>query len=163
MIRTATADDLPAIAAIYDHHARNGIATFDTEGPSVVAWGEKMAMIQQRGWPFLAIEEDGALAGFAYASFFRDRRAYDWTCEDSVYVAPGREGRGIGKALMRALMEAARAAGFRQMLALIGGGSPASVALHAACGFVPVGTFRGVGQKFGQTLDVALMQASLEA
>jgi phosphinothricin acetyltransferase len=160
-LRTATADDCDGIAAIYDHHARTGVGTFDLTGASSESWREKLASIDSRGWPFLVAEREGAILGFAYISSFRDRPAYAPCCEDSIYVAASAAGRGVGAALLGSLIDRARESGIRQMIAVIGGPEPASVALHRRCGFTESGRLVAVGEKFGRTLDVLLMQRSL--
>lgn len=159
--RDAGPDDATAIAAIYAHHVRHGTATFDTEPPPVESWRGKVAEIRARGWPMLVSEQDGAVTGYAYATQFRDRPAYAGTCENSIYVAPDALGGGIGTALLGALIERAGQAGFEQMIAVIGGGEPASVALHAKLGFVHAGRMRDVGRKFGRLLDTVYMQRAL--
>jgi phosphinothricin acetyltransferase len=139
----------------------NGTATFDTVAPDAEAWAEKIADFAARGFPFLVAERGGDVVAYAYAARFRDRAAYAHTCEDSIYVADEARGCGIGAALLPALIEAARGAGFRQMIAVIGGGEPASVALHGKCGFVHAGRMRHVGFKFGRLLDTVYMQCDL--
>lgn len=161
IVRDAGTDDAPAIAAIYAHHVRHGTATFDTEPPAVESWREKVAAIRAKGWPMLVSERDGAVTGYAYATQFRDRPAYAGTCENSIYVAPDALGGGIGTALLGALVERAAQSGFEQMIAVIGGGEPASVALHAKLGFVHAGRMRDVGRKFGRLLDTVYMQRAL--
>ena len=160
-VRRVTSADAPAIAAIYAHHVRHGTATFDTEPPSVEDWTEKIGAIMSRNWPFLVAEAEGEVAGFGYACQFRDRPAYARTCEDSIYVRAAWHGRGIGAALLDALCQAAVDSGFREMIAVIGGGEPASVALHAKAGFHHVGRLEKVGEKFGRLLDTVYMQRSL--
>jgi L-amino acid N-acyltransferase YncA len=160
-IRDAQPADAAAIAAIYGEHVRGGTATFDTEAPDARAWADKIAHVRGRSWPFIVAERDGALAGFAYATQFRDRPAYVYACENSVYISGAHHRRGIGRALLDRLVIAAEAAGFRQMIAVIGGGAPASVALHAACGFVDAGRMRSVGYKHGRWLDTVYMQRAL--
>lgn len=160
-IRTASPADADAVARIYAHHVLHGTASFDTEPPDAAFWRDKIAAILTKGWPFLIAEVEGAVAGYAYAAQFRDRPAYAHTCEDSIYIAPERMGQGIGSTLLAALVEASRAHGFEQMIAVIGGAEPASVALHAKCGFVEAGRMRGVGRKFGRTLDTLYMQRAL--
>lgn len=160
-IRTVRSGDAGAVAAIYAHHVLHGTASFDTEPPSVDFWAEKIVAIASRGWPFLVAESDAAVAGYAYASQFRDRPAYSHTCEDSIYVHPDRMGEGVGSALLEALVAAAAKAGFEQMIAVIGGAEPASAALHARAGFVEAGRMRGVGRKFGRVLDTLYMQKAL--
>ncbi|MGH6658942.1 MAG: GNAT family N-acetyltransferase [Sphingomicrobium sp.] len=161
VIRAATPADAPAIAAIYDHHVRTGTASFDNEGPSAAEWADKITSVTARGWPFLVAEADGEVAGHAYATQFRDRAAYARTCEDSIYVHPGHIGKGVGRALIEQLIAAARACGFEQMIAVIGGGEPASVALHERLGFVERGRMRAVGYKFGRRLDTVYLQLGL--
>jgi phosphinothricin acetyltransferase len=157
----ATVADAEAVAAIYAHHVLHGTASFDTEPPAAAFWGDKIGSSLARGWPFLVAELDGQVAGYAYASQFRDRPAYATTCEDSIYVAPQHIGHGIGTALLDALVSAAKSAGFEQMIAVIGGAEPASVALHAKAGFVEAGRMRRVGRKFGMVLDTLYMQRDL--
>jgi phosphinothricin acetyltransferase len=160
-IRPACREDAQAIAAIYAWHVANGTATFDTEAPDTGAWVAKLADFAPRGFPFLVAERGGVVVAYAYAARFRDRAAYAHTCEDSIYVAHDARGGGIGSALLPALIEAARGAGFAQMIAVVGGGEPASVALHAKCGFVHAGRMRNVGKKFGRLLDTVYMQRDL--
>lgn len=160
-VRPAAAGDCAAIAAIYDHHVLHGTASFDSEGPSAEQWADKIADVQRRGWPFLVAECDGQVVAYAYATQFRDRPAYARTCENSIYVAPAAVRQGIGSALLADLIEAARSCGFGQMIAVIGGGEPSSVALHAKLGFVERGRMKDVGYKFGRMLDTVYMQRAL--
>jgi len=160
-IRTARAQDARAVAAIYDYHVAQGTASFDSEGPAEAQWVLKIADVTDRGWPFIVAEAGGAVLGYAYATQFRPRAAYARTCENSIYVAEGARGTGIGTRLLGSLVKMARASGFEQMIAVIGGGEPASVALHAKCGFVHAGRMRNVGFKFGRRLDTVYMQCDL--
>lgn len=162
LIRPVTSAHADAIAAIYAHHVLHGTATFDTDPPSVADWQAKIGAITGRGWPFLvAMLDEQIVAGYAYATQFRDRAAYAHSCENSIYVDPALVGRGIGTALLERLATAAARAGFREMIAVIGGGEPASVALHARCGFRHAGRMEGVGFKFGRWLDTVYMQRGL--
>lgn len=161
IVRIATADDAAAVQAIYAFHVEHGTATFDTLPPDADFWREKIAAITARGWPFLVIERGGAVAGYAYATQFRDRAAYAHSCENSIYIAEEARGAGLGTRLLAALAEAARKSGFEQMIAVIGGGEPASVALHGKRGFVLAGRMRKVGYKFGRKLDTVYMQCDL--
>ena len=102
------------------------------------------------------------MIGYAYATQFRDRPAYAETCENSIYVAPDDAGRGVGSALMEALLPAAADAGFRQMIAVVGGDEPASIALHEKFGFTVAGRMRDVGRKFGRLLDTVYLQRALD-
>lgn len=162
-IRSATPADGPAIAAIYAHHVRHGTASFDTEPRSLSDTQAKIGHCAAQGWPFLVAEEVGVVTGYAYATQFRDRPAYASTCENSIYIHPDRQGQGVGKALLGTLLTQAQAAGFRQMIAVIGGGEPASVALHAGLGFQHAGRMHAVGRKFGRWLDTLYMQIALGA
>ncbi|WP_448616383.1 N-acetyltransferase family protein [Modestobacter sp. URMC 112] len=162
VVRPFADADAPAVARIYGHHVEHGVATFDLEAPSPADWLAKVGGITAAGWPFLVAVEDGEVAGFGYVSAWRARPAYAATVEDTVYLAPGREGRGIGRALLTAVLDRAAAAGARQSIAVISdSGDPASQALHRALGFVEAGRLRRVGFKHGRWLDVVLMQAAL--
>jgi L-amino acid N-acyltransferase YncA len=160
-IRSAVFEDADAIAAIYAEHVRTGTASFDTVPRSSAETAQKVAEITGKGWPFLIAERGGNILGYAYATQFRDRPAYGFACEDSIYVRADCAGQGVGAALMRALVDAATAYGFRQMIAVIGGGEPASVALHKKVGFAHAGRMRSVGRKFGRWLDSVYMQLEL--
>ncbi len=160
-IRPATTADAAAIAAIYAHHVAHGTASYDTEPRSVDTTAKMVDDHIAQGWPFLVADSADGIAGYAYASQFRPRAAYAWACEDSVYIHPGQQGRGVGKALLTALVTAAESAGFRTMVAVIGGAEPASVALHAACGFAHAGRLAGMGWKHGRWLDTIYMQRAL--
>lgn len=162
-IRTAVQGDAEVIAAIYAHHVLHGTATFDTIPRTTVETAAKIADCADRGWPFLVAERTGVVIGYAYATQFRDRPAYVAACENSIYLHPNHLGKGVGKALLAALLVAAEQAGFRQMIAVAGGGEPASVALHASLGFTHTGTMRSVGRKFGRWLDTIYMQIALGA
>lgn len=122
----------------------------------------RLAKVTDASWPWLVARDDeGALLGYAYASQFRDRTAYRYACENSIYIRHDRRGEGIGKALLSALLVAAEACGFRQMLAVIGGAEPGSIGVHAACGFVHAGRMHALGRKHGQWLDNVYMQKAL--
>ncbi|HXG81457.1 MAG TPA: GNAT family N-acetyltransferase [Sphingomicrobium sp.] len=160
-IRPAGWADAGAVAAIYSHHVEHGTASFDTVPRTIEETAARIAECQHRGWPFLVAERDGTVVGYAYATQFRDRPAYRFTCENSIYVAASHTGEGIGSALLDALVEASERAGFRQMIAVIGGAEPASVAVHRKAGFVEAGRMRAVGRKFGRWLDTLYMQRTL--
>jgi phosphinothricin acetyltransferase len=162
-IRPATLADIPAITAIYAHAVRHGTASFELEAPDETEMKRRMSSLCDGGFPYLAAEERGTLLGYAYAGLYRTRPAYRFSLEDSIYIAPDRQGRGIGRVLLDALIEESAALGFRQMIAVIGD-SPtqaASVALHRAAGFAMVGTLDSVGYKFDRWLDTVLMQRAL--
>ena len=161
-IRDATAADVPAIAAIYAHHVRTGTGTFEEEAPDEAEIAARLARVQARGWAWLVAEHEGQVQGYAYYAQFRDRSAYRFTAEDSIYVRDDVRGMGVGKALVQALLDRAAAQGFRQMLAVIGDSeNVGSIGLHASLGFRTVGTMKAVGLKFGQWVDVVTMQRAL--
>jgi len=160
-IRPARGDDAQAVCDIYAWHVAHGTGTFDTTAPDAAVWAEKIAAITAQGWPFLVAVRGRTVLAYAYAARFRDRAAYARTCENSIYVASDLRGSGIGTALLGALVEAAKGCGFEQMIAVIGGGEPASVALHSRLGFVLAGRLRNVGHKFGRSLDTVYMQHDL--
>ncbi|MEP9350251.1 N-acetyltransferase family protein [Xanthobacter sp. KR7-225] len=163
-IRTATPADLDAITAIYAQAVREGTASFELVPPGQDEMARRMAAIAAHGGPYLVAELDGVLAGYAYASAFRPRAAYRHTVEDSIYVAPGFQGRGLGRALLTALIEASERRDYRQMVAVIGdSGNEGSIALHRACGFAHMGTLVATGLKFGRWIDTVLMQRPLGA
>jgi Sortase and related acyltransferases len=117
-----------------------------------------------KGLPFLVLEQDGVVRGYAYANQFRPRPAYRYCVEDSVYLEPGVAGRGFGRLLLAELLARCEAAGARQMLAVIGDSTNAgSIGVHRALGFAPVGTIAAAGWKFDRWLDVVVMQRGLGA
>ncbi|MFN9209733.1 MAG: GNAT family N-acetyltransferase [Betaproteobacteria bacterium] len=163
-LRPALPADIPAIAAIYGHHVIHGLASFETDPPSVADMASRHAAIVAAGYPYLVATDGERLLGYAYASAFRTRPAYRYTVEDSVYVAPDTAGRGIGRALLTRLIEECEARGYRQMLAVIGDSDNApSIKLHAACGFVRMAVFNGTGFKHGLWVDTVFMQRALGA
>lgn len=163
LIRPSTEADLADIAAIYGHHVLTGTATFELVPPPVEEMARRRTAIVERGLPWLVAERDGAVAGYAYAGPYRTRPAYDWTLEDSIYIHADHTGKGLGRALLTPLIERTTQLGYRQMVAVIGGGTanPGSVALHQACGFHYVGVLAATGWKFGHWVDSLLMQRAL--
>jgi L-amino acid N-acyltransferase YncA len=162
-IRSATLADAPAIQAIYAHHVLTGTGTFEVDPPDLADMIARMTKVAARNWPWLvSVDKHDIVTGYAYAGPFRERAAYDATVEDSIYIAQTAIGLGIGRALLAALIEACRAAGAQEMLAVIGDSdNHASIGLHRAFGFEDVGTMRRVGIKFGRALDVVILQKSL--
>ena len=160
-IRDASEADAPAVQAIYAHHVLHGTASYDIDPPSVDAIRDKIRWIIGEGWPFLIAEADGRIAGYAYVTQFRDRAAYRFTAEDSIYVHPEMTGRGVGKALLTALVNRSADCGFKTVIAVIGGAEPASVAVHAALGFREAGRLKAVGFKKERWLDNVYMQLDL--
>jgi L-amino acid N-acyltransferase YncA len=159
-IRPATADDVPGIAAIYDEQVRTAISTFDLEPPRTSYWSHLLAS-EEPGDHFLVADDDGSVAGFAYAGSYRPRPGYRLTRETSVYLDPAFRGRGLGRRLYGDLLPRLTADGMHVALALIALPNPASVALHEACGFAHLGTMRQVGHKFDRWIDTAWYQRDL--
>ncbi|MGZ8273298.1 MAG: N-acetyltransferase family protein [Burkholderiaceae bacterium] len=160
--RDAISDDLAAIQAIYAHHVLHGLGTFETEPPDLDDMRRRHAQIIGDGFPYLVAVEGARVLGYAYANHFRTRAAYRNTVEDSIYVAHDVAGRGVGKALLSALIERCTALGLRQMLALIGdSGNGGSIGVHLACGFEHTGVMKAVGRKFDRWVDVVVMQRAL--
>lgn len=164
LIRDATAEDAPAIQAIYAHHVETGLASFEELAPSVAEMIARQGTARAGGYPYLVAVRDGVVLGYAYATAYRPRRAYRFTVEDSVYVRDGLAGQGIGSILLAALIARCEAGPWRQMIAVIGNsGNAASIALHRRFGFRDVGVLRSVGYKHGQWVDTVLMQRTLGA
>ncbi|OBQ65492.1 MULTISPECIES: GNAT family N-acetyltransferase [Mesorhizobium] len=163
VIRPATSADLDTITEIYADAVTHGTASYELEPPGRAEMGTRFAALTAGGFPYLVAEKDGAVLGYAYAGAFRPRPAYRFIVEDSVYVAPEAKGQGVGLMLMRSLIAAAEAAGFRQIVAVIGDGHPgsASVKLHEKLGFRHSGRLEGSGYKHGRWLDTVFMQLSL--
>jgi phosphinothricin acetyltransferase len=162
ILRDAAPGDVPAITAIYAHHVLTGTGTFEEEPPDEAEMAARLARVQDAGCAWLVTEQEGVVTGYGYYAPFRDRSAYRFTAEDSIYVRDDVRGMGVGKALVQALLERAAAQGIRQMLAVIGDSENAgSIGLHAALGFRQVGVMRGVGLKFGRWVDVVTMQKAL--
>jgi len=162
-IRAITEADIPAIQRIYAHHVAHGIATFEMTAPSQEEMLSRYRRIHAEGMPYLAAYGgEGQLLGYCYASTYRPRPAYRFTVEDSIYLSPDHQGRGVGRQLLQALISHCEAGPWRQMVAVISGeGSEASVALHEKLGFVHSGNLRTVGFKHGRWIDTILMQRAL--
>ena len=161
-IRDSADSDIATISTIYGHSVTHGTASWEYDVPSVEEMAQRRETILVNGFPYIVAEIDGQLVGYAYASTYRARIGYRFTVEDSVYVAPGMEGRGIGRTLLDALIARCKLLGYRQMIAVIGDSDNiGSIRLHAACGFTRVGTFVGIGEKFGRVLDSVQMQRPL--
>jgi L-amino acid N-acyltransferase YncA len=161
-IRAATEADIPEIQSIYAHHVLHGGGTFEEVPPSVEEMAERFAKITARQWAWLVAVDASGILGYAYYTQFRDRSAYRYCVEDSVYVREDVRGQGVGKALVARLIDDATARGMRQMIAVIGDSeNTGSIGVHASLGFHMVGTLRAVGIKFGRWLDAVWMQRAL--
>ncbi len=161
IIRSYRPDDIPAVTVIYGHYVRETVITFETEAPDEAEMAGRFAAVAQKGHPLLIGEEDGAVVGYAYASTYRPRAAYRFTCEDSIYLAPGAVGRGIGSKMLKRLIEDSARAGLKQMLAVITAERENSIRLHEKHGFRMIGRYEALGYKFDRWLDIVHMQRAL--
>jgi phosphinothricin acetyltransferase len=161
-VRDADLADFPAVAALYAHHVQTGLATFEEVAPSADELRRRFANVRARGLPWKVAEIDGRLAGYCYASYFNPRSAYRFTVQDSVYVADGCMGRGVGTALLRQVIDACTLLGYREMMAVVGdSANEASLRLHARLGFRTVGQALRVGVKLGRWVDAVYLQRAL--
>ncbi|HEU5025737.1 MAG TPA: GNAT family N-acetyltransferase [Spirillospora sp.] len=162
LVRSVGAGDLEAVAGIAAHYVLNSVATFAETPQTVAEWRERLDDLERRGLPFLVAEVDGEVAGYAYTGPWRPKPAYRYTVEDTIYLAPGHLGKGLGTALLGELVERAAKAGMRQMIAVIADAAgDGSVALHRRFGFVEAGRLDGVGHKHGRWIGTILMQRAL--
>jgi phosphinothricin acetyltransferase len=162
VIRPSAAADLPTITAIYGWNVQNGTGTFELDAPDEAEMARRRDDVLSKGLPWLIAERAGVVLGYAYANHFRPRRAYRFCLEDSIYLAEGARGQGVGTLLLAELVSRCEAAGARQMLAVIGDSANAgSIGVHRALGFEHTGILRSAGWKFGRWLDVVLMQKPL--
>jgi phosphinothricin acetyltransferase len=173
VVRDARSEDLAQIQKIYAHHVLNGLASFEEAPPDVSEMSRRFEATRTRGLPYLIAEaaaREGAgpegagleVLGYAYAGPYRPRPAYRFSVENSVYVAPGLEGRGVGRALLEELIARCTALGLRQMIAVIGdSGHLPSIAFHESLGFTQIGTLRAIGFKFGRWVDSVILQRAL--
>jgi L-amino acid N-acyltransferase YncA len=164
VIGAAGAADLGRVAEIFAHYVTHSVVTFETEPPTVADWQARLDALAGSGLPFLVARAGGEVAGYGYVSPWRPKPAYRHTVEDTVYLAPGATGRGLGRMLLAELLARAGQAGARQMVAVIadaGADSEASIALHRALGFADAGRLTAVGHKHGRWVDTVLMQRGL--
>ena len=163
-MRPASIEDLAAIQSIYAHHVLHGLASFEEQPPSLEELRRRHHEVTAKGLPWLVADYGGVVAGYGYCALYRSRSAYRHTLEDSVYVREDFHGRGVGSALLEALIARCEALGYRQLIAVIGDSAhAASINLHASQGFLRVGTLRSVGYKFGRWVDSVIMQRPLAA
>lgn len=162
LIRPSQDEDLDAITRIYGHHVLHGTGTFETTPPSVADMTTRRADVLAKGLPWLVVEDGGEVLGFAYGNWFKPRPAYRFSVEDSIYMAPGAAGKGLGRALLAELLAALERAGVRKVMAVIGDSANAgSIGVHRALGFEPAGVIQSCGWKFDRWLDIVLMQKPL--
>lgn len=164
VIRDSRDADVPALQAIYAFHVLHGLASFEEEPPTIEEMARRRAGVLAGGYPHLVADLDGEVVGYSYVSPYRPRPAYRFTVENSVYVREGLRGRGVGRALLGALIERCELGPWRQMVAVIGDtANDASIGLHEAFGFRRAGTLRAVGFKFGRWVDSVVMQRPIGA
>lgn len=160
VLRPALPADADAIAAIYAPHVLGGIVSFETEAPDAAAMRARMAAADGL-YPWIVAQSDGVVVGYAYASRLREREAYRWAVETTIYVAEAAQGTGVGRRLYEALLATLRVQGFTQAIGIVALPNPASVRLHEALGFREAGVFRAVGYKRGRWIDVGHWQRAL--
>lgn len=162
LIRPSRDEDIAAITAIYTHHVLHGTGTFEMDPPSESDMAGRRADVLARGLPWLIVEDDGQITGFAYCNWFKPRPAYRFSAEDSIYIAPHAKGQGLGRALLAELAIQAERAGVRKLIAVIGdSANTGSIGVHRSAGFTAVGVLASCGWKFDQWLDVVLMEKTL--
>ena len=161
-ILQANEEHIPAIQQIYSYHVLYGTATFETEPPDMAEMARRLQKVLTAGLSWFVAVDEGQVRGYCYLSFYRERYAYRFTLEDSVYIDPTFLGRGTGKRLLSSAVMWAEARGFRQLVAVVGNSeNAASLALHHAVGFSNIGTLRSAGFKHGRWLDTVIMQRTL--
>lgn len=164
LIRPSRDEDIPAITAIYQHHVLTGTGTFEIDPPTESDMLTRRADVLAKGLPYLVVEEDGQVLGFAYCNWFKPRPAYRFSAEDSIYMAADAHHKGLGKALLAELCAQAERAGVRKFLAVIGdSGNAGSIGVHRSVGFTHVGIIQSCGWKFERWLDVVMMEKTLGA
>ena len=164
LIRPSRDEDVTAITAIYRHHVLTGTGTFEIDPPSEADMASRRADVLSKGLPYLVVEDEGQVIGFAYCNWFKPRPAYRFSAEDSIYMAPDAHRKGMGRALLAELCTQAERAGVRKFLAVIGDSANAgSIGVHTAVGFNHVGVLKSCGWKFDRWLDVVMMEKPLGA
>jgi phosphinothricin acetyltransferase len=161
VIRPYSPADIPAVTRIYGHYVRDTVITFETQAPDEAEMAARFAAIAGKGHPLLIAEREREVIGYAYASTYRPREAYRFTCEDSIYLAPAAVGQGLGGKLLARLLEDSAKAGLRQMLAVITAERTNSIRLHEKHGFRFIGRYEALGYKFDRWLDIVHLQRAL--
>ncbi|HWV48147.1 MAG TPA: GNAT family N-acetyltransferase [Microbacterium sp.] len=163
-IRSATARDLPDVREIYNHYVANSAVTFDGKASTHRYWRDKLATLSKLGLPFLvAVSPTGNVLGYALVSPWQGKNSYRYTAEDSIYLGPGAGGKGLGTALLQALIDACEGVGLREIMAVISdSNAEASIRLHKRLGFVEVGRLGKVDYKFGRTIGSVYLQRRLK-
>lgn len=161
-IKDATIDDVVFIQQIYAHHVATGLGTFEEVAPTLAEMTARFNKITGQNFPFIVAKLDDEVVGYAYAGHFRERSAYRFTVEDSIYIAPAYCGHGVGQILLDELILRCRTRGYKQLLAVIGdSNNHGSINLHQKCGFTLTGVMKDVGYKFERFVDVVIMQLTL--
>jgi L-amino acid N-acyltransferase YncA len=161
-IRPSQDADIPTITEIYEHHVMHGTGTFEITPPTAEDMTARRADVLSKGLPYLVLEDEQGVAGFAYCNWFKPRPAYRFSAEDSIYLAPRAQGKGWGRLLLLELMGQAERAGVRKLIAVIGdSANKGSVGVHLSCGFQHVGVLSACGWKFDRWLDVVLMECPI--
>ena len=162
IIRSSQDQDLAAITAIYAHHVLHGTGTFEVDPPSQEDMRMRRADVLSKGLPYLVAADGEQVLGFAYCNWFKPRPAYKFSAEDSIYISPEAQGKGLGRALLAELSSQAEKAGVRKLIAVIGdSANTGSIGLHLSVGFHHVGTLKSCGWKFNQWLDVVMMEKTI--
>ncbi len=162
IVRPSRDSDIPAITAIYAREVLHGTGTFELEPPLAAEMASRRADVLANGLPYLVLQRGEDIVGFAYCTRFRPRPAYRFSAENSIYLAPQAQGAGLGRVLMAELLVRAQSAGVRKLIAVIGDSrNAASIGVHRTAGFSDVGVLKSCGWKFGQWLDVVLMERAL--
>lgn len=162
VIRPAQLADIAQIQPIYAHAVLHGTASWEWEPPDEAETTRRMVALTDASWPYIVAKTDNRILGYAYAGAYRPRAAYKWTCEDSIYIAPDAQGKGVGRLLLAELIDRCTAMGLRQMVAVIGdSNSQPSIKLHTSMGFTRSGLIHAAGFKHGKWLDQVLMQRPL--
>jgi len=161
ILRPYSSSDAPALSAIYGHYVKNSVVTFDLDAPDAKQIEKKFSTIAQQGHPLIIAEIDDEIVGFAYASYYRERPAYRFTCENAIYLSPNHIGKGLGSKLLDELLKKSKQFGFKQMVAIITLGTASSIALHKKHGFEVLGEFPDLGFKFDSWHGITHMQKKL--
>lgn len=161
-VSAASLSDMASITQIYAYHVLNSLSTFEEVPPNELEMSTRYSNLTGAGFPYLVAKHADEVIGYAYVGPFRLRSAYRYTVEDSIYVAPAYQGRGVGRQLLQALIAECQRCKYKEMLAVIGSSSNLnSVRLHNSLGFVVVGVMNNVGYKFEQWVDAVIVQLSL--
>jgi len=163
-IREATEHDLPHIREIYNHYVLNSTVTFDEKPMTIAALRRKFASVQKLGFPYIvAVSPSGQILGYAYVYPWKEKAAYRFTVENSIYLGPASTGKGLGKVLLGELITRSKAAGIKEIIAVIADkGAEGSIKIHKDYGFKDIGHMGKVGFKFGRWLGTYMMQKSLK-